>query len=906
MKIISVLSRMKIISQKTDTNNQILNPAFGKTFLFFMMFAIYSTYLAQISEGNFKDAFSYGREYFIMRSGNTQLILQSDKTGILPAYSYMLFDAEAPCQSLRKDKAFNFSEEKLFTESALEVVIGKNAFTALGINTSINWTEVEGVPSIEIVWWAGGIKVVENLIAVEGKNAFIRTIKLISQNMAGPETISIRLSLPEGVYRKRDSILIGSVKEILMGITLIDTDNLFIDDKEGYIEIPITIKPGEVKVIKSLLAAVIPAKGINYINECDKEKGIDPKYLSAIDDSGNRVKGMKYEFFNNINLSGEPVITTIDTNTVQYWGELSPAIGINPDSFSIRWTAKLKVPVRGNIRFTLVSDDKARLFVDNDLVIDCWENSLNVLKTAELNLDTGADHDLRVEYCDLESYAGIRLKWIMPITVIDEKIFEQGIHETFINIEKLKKENLVRTEKMWAQRNKINSSDTLIKRLYYNASNSLDGMVSENGRMNAGIFEYGLQWVRDGSSVALGLIHSGNFESARSLLNYILSELVSPEGTTVVAGGFDEPDREEFDQMGELVHSLKAYFDWTGDDSLIKKYKNKIISMVERPLDPRFRDSTGMVHNRREYWERAFDDAYELAYQTWMIRGLHDAADLADELEVPEKKDFWRSEAGKFYEAMTGNPTKSLVVEGAFIKRRNVTGEIADIFEGVTYFGDLPMGTERFHKLNPDASYALPILLNVIDPKSDLSLNTLEELEKIWNARWNFGGYERYHSSSQGDQPGPWCFATAFIARAQQDAGLLDRSRRALNWLYNVQGGNSGAWYEEIPIARSEFFTCGIVPWASAEVATFTVKNWLGFNFENDKLVIKPNLFPENVNLSANLRFRSNRINVKINKAGEIDYAVINGNKVYPEIKGAVIVPEEYYASDINIEIYTK
>ena len=44
--------------------------------------------------------------------------------------------------------------------------------------------------------------------------------------------------------------------------------------------------------------------------------------------------------------------------------------------------------------------------------------------------------------------------------------------------------------------------------------------------------------------------------------------------------------------------------------------------MVERPLQPQFRDATGMVHNRREFWERTFDDAYELAYETYVVLGF--------------------------------------------------------------------------------------------------------------------------------------------------------------------------------------------------------------------------------------------------------------------------------------------
>ena len=34
-----------------------------------------------------------------------------------------------------------------------------------------------------------------------------------------------------------------------------------------------------------------------------------------------------------------------------------------------------------------------------------------------------------------------------------------------------------------------------------------------------------------------------------------------------------------------------------------------------------------------------------------------------------------------------------------------------------------------------------------------------------WNQAWTDGGYGRYHTSSEPDSPGPWPFASLFVAR---------------------------------------------------------------------------------------------------------------------------------------------
>jgi hypothetical protein len=362
-----------------------------------------------------------------------------------------------------------------------------------------------------------------------------------------------------------------------------------------------------------------------------------------------------------------------------------------------------------------------------------------------------------------------------------------------------------------------------------------------------------------------------------------------------------EPDLEQFDQMGELLHLLKAYRDWTGDDSLIRQHRDLLRAMIDRPLRPEFRDDTGMVHNRREFWERAFTDAYELAYQTHVIRGLLDAADLAEPLNADAQAPRWRAEADRITKAVLHHPTKALVNNGHLIKRRKVTGQVADDPADFSGFSpDVPLRTERAHRLMPDASMALPIALGVVDPRSPVAQRTLDFLESLWNTRWSDGGYDRYHTSSQPDQPGPWPFATTFILRAQHEAGQWERSRRSLEWLNTSAGGRTGAWYEEISSVRSQLNGCGLVPWTSGEVTLFVVRHYLGVHFNGDKLVITPKLYPASQQLSGNksqpvvtadLRFRQGRLILEIQPGGRLKKVAYNGRLLRVSRDGSIVFP---------------
>ena len=429
-------------------------------------------------------------------------------------------------------------------------------------------------------------------------------------------------------------------------------------------------------------------------------------------------------------------------------------------------------------------------------------------------------------------------------------------------------------------------------------------MIGPDGAMDGGLLQYGAQWVRDSSNTALGALHAGHFEAARNALQHILSKMISRDGVTMIGENFDAPDLEQFDQAGELFHLLRCYRDWTGDDSLIRQYRDLLLTVVERPLKPQFRDYTGMVHNRREFWERTLEDGYELAYQTYVILALRESAELAPSLGAEDRVARWRIEADRIQQAMLSHPDRALVRDGRLIKRRNVTGAVADDTAGFPGFApDVPLKTEHAHRLMPDASMALPIALGIVPARSELARRTLEDLEGLWNTRWSDGGHDRYHTSGQCDMPGPWPFATAFILRAEHDAGNFERSRRALEWLNTCQGGRAGLWFEEIPSTRSLSRFSGLICWTSGEMALFVVRHYLGVNFEHGALAIRPALYPGSPPVQADLRYRQGRLRLEVSgSGGSVKRARVNGKKVNPGKDGIVRLPADFAGGTVVIE----
>jgi hypothetical protein len=698
--------------------------------------------------------FVTGREYFVLRSQRAQMILQADQADLSPAFIYLLFDARNSGQSASKTSALNYANGEGFVRSGLEVLLGGYPYTAVGHETQTKWTVVDGIPAVEADWWAGGLQVTEKILALDGKNAFLRRIELKSADLGGAENVRLRLSLPPGESHATRGMLVQRNDKCTLGLGVAGSYPVRAIPQRTELEIgPVSVSPGQTVVVDTILLA--------HIGKDDIDK---------------------------------------------LW---QPALSEN------------KAGATEAPGFGLVSIDLGDIMKD--------------------------------------------------------------------------------TRAAWTGYSKIETQDRTVQEIYDKARFGIHSMVADNGEMNAGIFEYGAQWVRDTSNTLLGVIHAGEFDLARRGLEHVLNDMVDKDGNTLIGGGFAPSEHEQFDQMGELMHVLKAYRDWTGDDSLIREHRAKLTAMVERYLQPEFKGSNGMMHNKREFWERTLGDGYELAYQTYLILGLREAAALAAPLGAEGRAGHWREVADGILNGMLHHPTHSLVEEGRLIKRRGVDGSWVKHIDFPAFRPDAPLATESVNLAEPDSTMALPIAFRIVDPKSRLSRKTLDYLEKLWGARWFGGGYERYNSSGQCDQPGPWTFASCFVLRGQHEAGLYDRSRRTLEWLNKVQGGRTGSWFEEIPLTRSQAEFSGIVPWTSGEVSLFVIRHLLGVSFEGDKLTIKPALFPGSPPVKADLRFRNSRLKLAVSGSGPIEYAEVNGKRMKPDADGVLRLPRGFKGGSIAI-----
>lgn len=134
--------------------------------------------------------------------------------------------------------------------------------------------------------------------------------------------------------------------------------------------------------------------------------------------------GLKAEFFSNMELSGTPAFTRVDKEIFFDFGDSGPKEDFPKDNFSIRWTGYVKVARTGEYVFEVATDDGARFYLDDKMLIDDWTDHAVVSHYAKARLEAGKFYKIRMEYYEKGGGAIARLGWRLP----GEKLLSEAVN----------------------------------------------------------------------------------------------------------------------------------------------------------------------------------------------------------------------------------------------------------------------------------------------------------------------------------------------------------------------------------------------------------------------------------------------------------------------------------------------
>lgn len=410
-----------------------------------------------------------------------------------------------------------------------------------------------------------------------------------------------------------------------------------------------------------------------------------------------------------------------------------------------------------------------------------------------------------------------------------------------------------------------------IERIFSASACGLRAAVSDTGRFDASIWQYGYEWSGDASIVAEAAIYSGQFELAQNIMENILHRLTIDEGMAMESSRFRGGKDSELNNNGEILKACRTYLDWTGDLVYIQNHYDRIKAIADYLLLPEFLNAeTGMLMASRDIWERneatGILPGYDVSHQTFGILGLRDAAFMATALGQEDDAQRWSDASKRMRESFLNHPTHSMVEGGRIIKRRLLDGSVQTSLQPATGSefarqfmpNGMPLAAEGEHPWEPDISELFPICYGLVDPRSEIAHNTIAAMDTLWSQAWPDGGYGRYNVLSEPDSPGPWPFATMFAVAAAMETGDFQRAQHGLDWLINSAGAGA-SWFEFYgdrptpPLPPT-----GIIVWGWAQWITLVVRHLLGAHVENDELVIRPRLG----GFSGAVRFRDGEVRI--------------------------------------------
>jgi outer membrane protein OmpA-like peptidoglycan-associated protein len=135
--------------------------------------------------------------------------------------------------------------------------------------------------------------------------------------------------------------------------------------------------------------------------------------LSGAQTAAGLSPGLRGDYYEGLHFE-HLIHTQRDTRLDFDWHERSPAPGVPPTSFTVRWTGWLVPPVTGRYVLYLTVDDGVRLWLNQRLLLEEWRGQFLSSYQVAVDLQAGQAYPLRLEYCQYSATTRLLLSWERP------------------------------------------------------------------------------------------------------------------------------------------------------------------------------------------------------------------------------------------------------------------------------------------------------------------------------------------------------------------------------------------------------------------------------------------------------------------------------------------------------------
>ena len=496
-----------------------------------------------------------------------------------------------------------------------------------------------------------------------------------------------------------------------------------------------------------------------------------------------------------------------------------------------------------------------------------------------------------------------------PATLSDRYLWAPGPDATFTYLLGLRREELLSMANSDAapleQVASFSSDNEAADHLFRMSRDNLRAMIAADGRYDASVWQYNMEWTIDAAHAAIGAAETGQHALSTSILTNILTRLVNARGVMAHASRFRDGLDTELNQQGAVLAALWTHWAYSGDETVIREHWETIRRIGNMPLEPPHLHESGLAFATIEFFERDLHNmgvqpGFDLSHQVYLIWGLSRGAVLASVVGDTETASRWASAAARMQDVMLNDPKLALVSQGRFIKRRLPSGEQQRFLRPPQLSdhvpADSPLARAGEPRLDPDMCLIHPALYGIVRPDDPRAVAAREDVATLWDP--SGGGYLRYHPSADPEQPGGWFFPSVQIAKALADAGDAEGVARVLSWLTTVRGAEGATYVEfnaQAPRPVPPLPPMGIIVWVWAEVVGLFTTRILGVQLQPDDgaIHLRPMLPAGMDRAQGEVTVRGTPLQISITRApaGAQPQIVINGRPTTPEPSGG-IVPE--------------
>jgi len=142
--------------------------------------------------------------------------------------------------------------------------------------------------------------------------------------------------------------------------------------------------------------------------------------------------GLTGEYFNSKDMSGQPVLTRVDSSINFNWDKVTPVDGLQRNNFAVRWSGSFvppapgdyKLGVRMNYCYACQNAEGFKLYLDGKLLIESAAAERRALIETTVHFSDTQPHPIRLEYLHGTGSAGLDLTWQAPAAALRDQAVE--------------------------------------------------------------------------------------------------------------------------------------------------------------------------------------------------------------------------------------------------------------------------------------------------------------------------------------------------------------------------------------------------------------------------------------------------------------------------------------------------